>query len=100
MYGCLYTHDVGTLNVRLSEEDARVVQELKRHGISVSDVVRTALRARAAEALVPEETDAILEEMCRRFPIAGPRLRIDASDRRAVRRVIRRKLLKKRRDPR
>jgi Arc/MetJ-type ribon-helix-helix transcriptional regulator len=96
MYGCLCTDGVGTLNVRLSEEDARVVQELKRHGISVSDVVRNALRARAAEALVPEDTDAVLEEMFRRFPIAAPRLRIDVSDRRAVRRVVRRKLLKKR----
>ena len=87
---------MGLLNVRLSEADARIVQELKRHGVSVSEVVRSAIRARAAETLVPENTDAILEEMFRRFPDAQPSPGIDAADRRSVQRVIRRKLRKKR----
>jgi hypothetical protein len=87
---------MGLLNVRLSEEDARLVRELKQRGVSVSDVVRAAIRTRAAEAIVPDDTDAILDEMCRRFPEAGPPLRVDAGDRHAVRRLIRRKLGKAR----
>jgi Arc/MetJ-type ribon-helix-helix transcriptional regulator len=85
---------MGLLNVRLSEEDARLVRELKRRGVSVSEVVRTAIRARAVEGVVPEGTDAILDEMVKRFPEAGPSARIDASDGRAVRRLIRAKLRK------
>jgi Arc/MetJ-type ribon-helix-helix transcriptional regulator len=87
---------MGLLNVRLSEEDARLVRELKQRGVSVSDVVRAAIRTRAAEAIVPDDTDAILAEMCRRFPEAGPPVRVDAADRHAVRRFVRRKVGKTR----
>jgi hypothetical protein len=78
------------LNVRLSAEDARLVRLLKERGVSVSDVVRAAIRARAG--VVPEDTDAALGEMRERFPLEGPPLKIDTADRRAVRRHIRRKL--------
>jgi hypothetical protein len=84
------------LNVRLSEDDANLVRELRRRGVSISEVVRGAIRARAAEAVVPEDTDAILEEVFRRFPAVGSRHAVDTTDRRALQRFIRRRLAKRR----
>jgi Arc/MetJ-type ribon-helix-helix transcriptional regulator len=83
---------MGFLNVRLSDEDAHLVRELKKRGVSISDVVRAAIRASAAHAVVPEDTGAILKEMFHRFPETAKPPALDATDRHAVRRLIRRKL--------
>lgn len=77
------------LNVRLSEADARVARELKRRGVSASEAVRAALRARIAEARVPDDTDAIIVDMVRRFPRGSSRPAVDTTDRRAVRAFFR-----------
>ncbi len=84
------------LNVRLSEADARIVKALKRRGVSASEVVRAALRAKAAAYVVPDDTDAILAEMARRVPRGPQRSTVDATDRRAVQAFIRRRLTRRR----
>jgi hypothetical protein len=83
---------MGLLNVRLTEEDAHLVRKLKEQGVSISDVVRAAIRERAAAGVVPDDTDAVLREMRERFPLSSSPSRVDATDRRAVQRYIRRKL--------
>jgi hypothetical protein len=87
---------MGTLNVRLTDRDVRIVRELKRQGVSVSDVVRSALRARASSGSVPVDTDGMLEEMARRFPAEGAGARVNATDRGAVKKAVRRRLGKSR----
>jgi Arc/MetJ-type ribon-helix-helix transcriptional regulator len=84
------------LNVRLSEADARIVKALKRRGVSASEVVRDALRAKAAAGVVPDDTDAVLAEMARCFPRGRQRSKVDATDRRAVQAFLRRRLTRKR----
>ena len=83
------------LNVRLSPEDELLAKRLRARGLSISDIVRRALREAAASAgdvrIEPAEMEA---EMLRRYPTpgAGPARRPDTLDRRAVREHIRTKL--------
>jgi len=87
------------LNVRIGEDDARLVERLKARGVSISEVVRTAIREAAGKppANQPLDTDALMDEMLRRYPTpASERLREgSAADRRHVQRVLRDKLLRK-----
>lgn len=85
------------LNVRLNDEDSRLVQQLRDRGVSISDLVRGAIRAEASRApkREPLDVDAMLAEIQRQYPTppgAKSRPRIDTTDRRAVQEFIRRKL--------
>jgi Arc/MetJ-type ribon-helix-helix transcriptional regulator len=83
------------LNVRLTPEDQRLAKRLRARGLSISDIVRRALREAAAEVadtrIHPVELEA---EMFRLYPTptVGPATRPDTLDRRAVREHIRKKL--------
>jgi hypothetical protein len=83
------------LNVRLTPEDERIAKRLRARGLSISDIVRRALREAAAEAeqtrIEPTELEA---EMLRLYPTptAGAAARPDTLDRRAVREHIRKML--------
>jgi hypothetical protein len=93
------------LNVRLSPEDARLVAALRAAGVSISEVVRAALRRegnRVIEAV--HDPIEILDGIMRRFPAPQQSAatengteRIDATDRRAVQRHIRARLRGQRR---
>lgn len=92
---------MATLNVRLGEVDARLVRELKRRGISISNLVRGALRSEAerTSARGALDVDALSAEMINRYPTpesAGSR-RVNAADRRQVQKAITEKLRKRRR---
>lgn len=83
------------LNVRLTPEDELLAKRLRARGLSISEIVRRALREAAASADNPRVEPAELEaEMLRRYPTpaAGPAPRPDTRDRRAVREHIRSKL--------
>ena len=83
------------LNVRLTPEDELLAKRLRARGLSISEIVRRALREAAASTdnnrVEPAELEA---EMLRRYPTpaAGPTPRPDSLDRRAVREHIRSKL--------
>ena len=83
------------LNVRLTLEDERLAKRLRERGVSLSDIVRRALRDAAASLqeapLDPREFEA---EMFRLYPTpeSAIRKRPDTLDRRAVREHIRAKL--------
>jgi hypothetical protein len=85
------------LNVRIAPDDERLVKQLREQGVSISDVVRKAIRdeaQRRAGGTRGHRAD-LLGEMLTRFPTpsgAAPSPRIDSTDRLAVRRAIRRKL--------
>jgi len=89
------------LNVRLDDDDARLVRLLRDRGISVSDVVRGALRAEA-QRIRPRErldVDELLAELDRTYPApkgTARTARVDTTDRRAVQRFIRATLRKRR----
>jgi hypothetical protein len=85
------------LNVRIGADDERLVKQLRDQGVSVSDVVRKAIREEAARMTVmaDERRGDLLGEMLARFPTppgSPTSPRIDTTDRRSVRRAIRRKL--------
>jgi predicted nuclease with RNAse H fold len=82
-------------NVRLSPEDARLVERLRARGISLSEVMRRAVRKEAAELKdEPVDADALIEDLLTQFPTpaAVPSQRPDATDRHAVREHIRKRL--------
>lgn len=85
-----------TLNVRLGEDDARLVRELKRRGISISAVVRAALRGEVQRSRQGEAMSAnsLLAEMMNRFPTpeSTASRQVNAADRRQVQRAIRERL--------
>lgn len=57
------------LNVRLGTEDARAVARLRAKGISISEVVRRAIRIEAQRAAAPApDADEVLATMLARFP--------------------------------
>lgn len=93
---------MGTLNVRLGEEDTRRVRELRNAGVSISEVVRSALRQEVARGRQRRvlDVDGLLAEMKARFPATPLRraaaLRIDTTDRRQVARAIRERLQRRR----
>ena len=83
------------LNVRLTPEDERLAKRLRARGLSISDIVRRALREAAADEdnvrVDPTELEA---EMFRLYPTppSGPSARPNTLDRHAVRQHIRAKL--------
>jgi hypothetical protein len=85
------------LNVRLDDDDSRLVQELKERGVSISELVRGAIRAEARRApkSEPLDVDALVAEIQRQSPTppgAKKRRRIDTTNRREVAQFIRGKL--------
>ena len=85
------------LNVRLDDDDSRLVQQLRERGVSISDLVRGAIRAEArrAPAPVPLDVDALVAEIESRYPTSPEdekRPRIDTTNRGEVQELIRRKL--------
>lgn len=87
------------LNVRLTEEDERLVKQLRDRGVSMSELVRQALRDAAGKVEQTAADPAELEaEMLRLYPTPrGAKVtRPDARNRQAVRDHIRRKLRKTR----
>ena len=85
------------LNVRLNQEDAQLVRRLRDRGISISDLVRGAIRgeAKMLAARTPPDTDALLTEIRRRYPTPATirrTPRVDAADRRQVQALVRKKL--------
>jgi hypothetical protein len=84
------------LNVRLGEDDARLARGLRENGVSISELVREALRAEARrrQALQAFDVDALLAEMIEAHPTPAQARspRRTALDRRAVKATIRAKL--------
>lgn len=84
------------LNVRLDDDVAQLVRRLRDRGVSISTIVRDAIRAEAkTQVAKPFEPDAMLAEMRARFPRppGGPAARrTDTADRRQAGRVIKGKL--------
>ncbi|HEY4393113.1 MAG TPA: hypothetical protein VGP64_03580 [Polyangia bacterium] len=85
------------LNVRLDDKDSRLVQELKERGVSISDLVRGAIRAEARRApkTEPLDVDALVAEIEGTYPTpprAKKRRRIDTTNRREVAEFIRGKI--------
>jgi hypothetical protein len=85
------------LNVRLDDNDSRLVQQLRERGISISDLVRGAIRAEARRApnSEPLDVDALVAEIEKQYPAppgAKKDRRIDTTNRREVQELIRRKL--------
>lgn len=83
------------LNVRLGPEDERLVQQLRARGVSISAVVRRALRVEAANtAGAPVDTEQLLDDILAEHPTPATsrRKRPTTTDRRAVREHIRRRL--------
>lgn len=83
------------LNVRLSAEDQVIARELKARGVSISDVVRRALRNEAAEhAVASVDADQLIAEMVERYPsppastASTSEERPKTTDRQAVRRYV------------
>lgn len=98
---CLYSLGMGSrlLNVRLSPEDERLVERLRARGISISDLMRRALRSAAAQAAQePVDAGAVVDELIARFPTVpnASRARVEATDRRAVREHIVKRLRRQR----
>lgn len=82
------------VNVRLDDEDARVIARLRAKGISLSDVVRRALRSAdelTRRKVSPEEAIA---EMLAAFPTrsGGSARQVSAADRREVQKLVRSRL--------
>ncbi|HVR64209.1 MAG TPA: hypothetical protein VMU50_20055 [Polyangia bacterium] len=84
------------LNVRLDDDVAQLVRRLRDRGVSISTIVRDAIRAEArSQVAKPFEPDAMLAEMRARFPrpSGSPSSRkTDTADRRQAGRLIRGKL--------
>jgi hypothetical protein len=90
------------VNVRLSDEDAALVADLRREGVELSTVVREAVRARhlALRAPIPRGgVRKMLNAIYERHPLdtEDERLAVDATDRHAVRAHVRSKLARRRR---
>jgi len=82
-------------NVRLSPEDALLVERLRARGIPLAEVMRRAVRREAAELVDgPVNADALIKDLLAQFPTpaAAPERRPDATDRHAVRKHIRKRL--------
>jgi len=83
------------LNVRLAPEDDRLVRELQARGVSISSVVRRAIRAEARKLCSePVAVDALLKAIVERYPTPehlSPAA-LDTTDRHAVRAHIQTRL--------
>ena len=86
------------VNVRLNEEDARIVARLRAKGISLSEVVRRALRAEDRLATPKVDSTRTIDEMLVTFPTPSSveRPRVSAVDRRAVQKLVRSRLRRSR----
>jgi hypothetical protein len=89
--------DMGSrlLNVRLGPEDERLARELRSRGISISELVRRALRSEArAMTAEPVDSDRLLDEIIALYPTPTDfaHERPNAVDRRAVRKHIQQRL--------
>lgn len=83
------------LNVRLTAEDEHLVKQLRDRGVSLSELVRQALRDAASRAeAAPRDPSEIEAEMLRLYPTppGAKASRPDSRDRRAVRAHIQQKL--------
>lgn len=83
------------LNVRLDDEDANIARRLRARGVSISAVVRRALRDEAKKlAAEPVDSSKLLDELLSRYPTpqGAPPVRPRATDRDAVREHIAKKL--------
>lgn len=85
------------LNVRLDDDDADLVRRLRDRGISISKIVRGAIRSEAQRLQEVSASDpgALLAEMQARYP--GPANttaahRVDSADRKQVQELVRAKL--------
>jgi hypothetical protein len=84
------------LNVRLTTHDAELVSQLRARGVSLSGLVRQAIRVEAERGrATPPQVDSLLADMLARYPtpavMNGPR-RPRTTDSRAVRVYIQRRL--------
>ena len=85
------------LNVRLDDDDSRLVRQLRERGVSISELVRGAIRAEARRAsqTEPLDVDALVAEIQKQYPTppgTKKRRRIDTTNRREVQEFIRRKV--------
>lgn len=85
------------LNVRLDDDDSRLVQQLRDRGVSISELIRGAIRAEARRAPKPGplDVDALVAEIESQYPTppgAKRRRRIDTTNRREVAEFIRGKI--------
>ena len=84
------------LNVRLTEEDAQIVARLKARGVSMTALLRRALRTEDARASQqPIDTELLLSDILARYPTPPSeqaRERPDATDRHAVKRYVQKRL--------
>ena len=83
------------LNVRLDDEDANIARQLRARGVSISAVVRRALRNEAKKlAAEPVDSSGLIDELLSRYPTPKGALptRLSATDRKAVRERIADKL--------
>ena len=86
------------VNVRIDEARLRKIQALRRKGIAISDVVRTAIDERYRQAFRsrgPRDVRALLERLDAEFPIDErelPPRRYDVHDRRQAAAAIRKRL--------
>lgn len=83
------------LNVRLGPDDERIVRQLRTRGVSISDLVRRALRAEGDKAAMERpDISRVFEEMLSRYPTPPgvPSRRPKTTDRRAVSTYIRKRL--------
>jgi Arc/MetJ-type ribon-helix-helix transcriptional regulator len=87
------------INVRLDPDDERRADALRRIGITVSEVVRRAIRSeydrRVPASQKKRRASEIIAEIHARYPVTGRRPRVDLTDRRAVQRFIRAQIQKK-----
>jgi post-segregation antitoxin (ccd killing protein) len=83
------------LNVRLAPEDARAVARLRAKGVSISHLVRQAIRAEDAQASrAAPEVDEVLATMLARHPTPDGSVApgVNAADRKQVAQLIRSRL--------
>jgi lambda repressor-like predicted transcriptional regulator len=83
------------LNVRLTPEDERIVARLKARGISISALMRRALRAEDLQGRSrPPEAEQLIADILALYPTPAEtgRQRTDATDRTAVRKHIQKRL--------
>jgi hypothetical protein len=87
------------LNIRLSKEDAARVAKLRRKGIIVSDLVRSALREECDRQLdtPPASPADLLEWLHNKYPAPTTRKsrRVDTTDRKQVAAFMRSRLKKR-----
>ncbi len=94
------------VNVRLDEERLRKAKALREKGITLSDLIRTAIDERYEQALSsrgPRDVRAIFARLDAEFPITAkglPPLRYDVHDRRQAATAVRKRLNRRRGRPR